>query len=145
MDAVKVTVNHRDYILKDGQTGTIRCAGQEMTTDFKITFITAGSFTFNGFTTSSKGGASTGLACAGCEMPTDIVIRGGVEENTMVVDSPKPIEVSTVEALDDLLGSATDADVGGVYKYTGESTDWYVNGKVHRYEKNTLYIISKEY
>lgn len=47
-----------------------------------------------------------------------------------------PIEVATETEMDSVLVNATAADVGKIYKYTGETTDTYTNGE--------LYIVKAE-
>lgn len=46
------------------------------------------------------------------------------------------IEVSTASEMDEILSNATDADIGKVYYYIGESTD--------TYEQGALYMITQE-
>lgn len=47
-----------------------------------------------------------------------------------------PIPVSSATEMDDILASATEDDVGTIYKYTGTTTD--------TYEQGALYIIANE-
>ena len=51
-----------------------------------------------------------------------------------IVDSPLPIEVSTEAEMNALLATA---DVGSIYKYTGENTDTYENGALYIVEAVT--------
>ena len=45
--------------------------------------------------------------------------------------SALPIEVSTEDEMTAILTGATDADIGAVYKYIGETTDTYENGELY--------------
>ena len=57
------------------------------------------------------------------------VLSGGIQR------SPLPIEVSTEDEMTAILASATEADIGAIYKYTGTT------GK---YTRGGLYIITEE-
>lgn len=63
------------------------------------------------------------VSCNGKKMTTDVII-----EVPMTTDSPIPTEVSTEAEMNTLLSSG---EVGGVYKYTGETTDAYENGVLY--------------
>ena len=56
-------------------------------------------------------------------------LSGGIQR------SPLPIEVSTEDEMTVILASATEADIGAIYKYTGTT------GK---YTSGSLYIITEE-
>lgn len=62
------------------------------------------------------------------KMKTDIVITVPSGSGGTVKDSALPIEVSTEAEMTALL---TSGEVGGVYKYTGETTDTYENGALY--------------
>lgn len=64
------------------------------------------------------------------KMKSDLVVT--VPEAT---DSPLPIEVSTEAEMTALL---TSGEVGGVYKYTGETTDTYENGALYVLENDLI-------
>lgn len=64
------------------------------------------------------------------KMKSDIVVT--VPEAT---DSPLPVEVSTEAEMTALLESG---EVGGVYKYVGETTDAYENGALYVLENNLI-------
>lgn len=51
----------------------------------------------------------------------------------LTADSPLPVDVATAEEMNALLETA---EVGSVFKYTGETTDTYENG--------ALYIVTEE-
>ncbi len=74
------------------------------------------------------------LPIADKEMKTDIVITVPEAESggDSGIDSALPIEVSTAADMDALLELG---DVGGIYKYVGESTEVY--------ERNALYILEE--
>lgn len=55
--------------------------------------------------------------------------------NVEATDSPLPIEVSTEAEMTELLESG---EVGGVYKYTGETTDAYENGALYVLEAELI-------
>lgn len=46
-----------------------------------------------------------------------------------------PIEVAFVSTMDDILANATEADVGKVYRYSGDPTDIYENGAIYIIEE----------
>lgn len=54
-----------------------------------------------------------------------------------VQDSPQPIEIGTVSTLEALSG------VGGIYKYTGESTKDYINGGLYIVESGNGYNVRR--
>lgn len=81
MDALIVTLGDQISVLEAGQSGTIRCAGKQMTANFAVEFNTVGSFTYNGVKTTGRPGSKSGLKCAGQMMATDIVITAGEEES----------------------------------------------------------------
>ena len=47
----------------------------------------------------------------------------------------KPVELSTEAEMDAALSEASEASVGTVYKYTGETTDRYENGAIYIIEE----------
>lgn len=85
--------------------------------------------TYNSKTTEVANGKIATLSCNGKKMKSDISIE--------VTDSPLPIEVSTEAEMTALL---TSGEVGGVYKYVGETTDAYENGALYVLEEGASLI-----
>lgn len=77
-----------------------------------------------------EGGNTATLPVKGKEMETDILVTVPEAE-----DSAVPIEVATEAEMTALLESG---EVGGVYKYVGESTDAYENGALYVLEEDAL-------
>mgnify|MGYP003300014451 FL=1 len=87
---------------------------------------------YNGSTIASlDNGQTATLACSGKKMKSDIVITA--PENIIVTNSPLPIEVGSEIEMNALLYSG---EVGGVYKYVGDSSG--------TYEKYALYVLEEE-
>lgn len=68
----------------------------------------------------------------------DLVIKANEVETETIVDSPLPIEISTEAEMTALLETA---EVGSVYKYTGE-TGTYENGALYVVEEEAVTLIS---
>lgn len=81
-----------------------------------------------------ENGNKATIPIAGKKMKTDIVITVPEAESggDSGIDSALPVEVSTAADMDALLELG---DVGGIYKYVGESTEVY--------ERNALYILEE--
>lgn len=117
--------NEQDYILENGEPGY----------DTKEHILKIG----NGESSWEQLAPARSL-----RIETQKIVKNGVYSNIEynnievsveggdVVDSAKPIEVATEQAMDELLASATDQDVGSVYKYIGGGT---------KYEAGALYIL----
>jgi hypothetical protein len=80
-----------------------------------------------------EGGNTAMLPVKDKQMATDIVVT--VPE---AIDSPLPTEVSTEAEMTALLESG---EVGGVYKYMGETTDAYENRALYVLEKTDEYYV----
>lgn len=89
--------------------------------------------TYNGKTTELADGYIATLPCKDLKMETDVVVEA--PEPAEISDSPLPTEVSTEAEMTALLESG---EVGGVYKYTGETTDTYENGALYVLENNLI-------
>lgn len=72
-------------------------------------------------------GQSATLQCNGKKMVGDVKVTA-----PEVVDNPLPIEISTADEMNALLETA---EVGSVYKYTGETTETYENGALYVVEE----------
>lgn len=79
-----------------------------------------------------EGGNTATLPVKDLKMKSDIVITVPEAANDGGTNSPLPVEVSTAADMDALLELG---DLGGIYKYVGESTEVY--------EKNALYILEE--
>ena len=90
--------------------------------------------TYNSKTTEVANGKIATLSCNGKKMTTDVVI-----EVPTTTDSPLPTEVSTEAEMTALL---TSGEVGGVYKYVGETTDAYENGALYVLEEEEVVLVS---
>lgn len=92
--------------------------------------------TYNGnIIASLEGGNIATLQCAGKKMIDDIIVT-----TPEIEDSPLPIEVATEEEMNALLGTA---EIGDIYKYTGETTDTYENGALYVVEElETTYSLT---
>lgn len=88
--------------------------------------------TYNGKTTELADGYIATLPCKDLKMETDVVVEA--PEPAEISDSPLPIEVSTEAEMTALL---TSGEIGGVYKYVGETTDAYENGALYVLEEET--------
>lgn len=85
--------------------------------------------TYNENVIASLGAGQTAtLQCNGKKMIDNIIVTAPEVEN-----SPLPIEVATEEEMNSLLETA---EIGDIYKYTGETTDTYENG--------ALYVVEEE-
>ena len=74
-----------------------------------------------------EAGKTATLTCKDKKMKTDIIIAAPVIE-----DSATPVEVATADEMATLLETA---EVGAIYKYTGETTDAYENGVLYMVEE----------
>ena len=84
---------------------------------------------YNGSTIANlESGQTATLACSGKKMASDLEIVA-----PQATDNPLPIEISTETEMTALLETA---EVGSIYKYTGETTDTYENG--------ALYVVEEE-
>jgi len=82
-------------------------------------------------------------------IPEGFIIPSGVKEIAVngehnvteyarvKVDVPQglPLEVSTEAKMNNILSTATESELGKVYKYTGETTDSYENGAIYIIEE----------
>ena len=85
--------------------------------------------TYNENVIASLGAGQTAtLQCNGKKMASDIIVTAPEIEN-----SPLPIEVATEEEMNALLETA---EIGDIYKYTGETTDAYENGALYVVEES---------
>lgn len=76
---------------------------------------------------SLEAGQSATLQCNGKKMVGDVVVTA-----PKPVDNPLPIEIASADEMTALLSTA---EVGAVYKYTGETTDTYENGGLYVVEE----------
>lgn len=89
--------------------------------------------TYNGNSIASlKSGETAIVECDGMKMTSDLTITAPAFE-----DSPLPIEVATADEMTALLSTA---EVGAIYKYTGETTDTYENGALYVVESDVTLI-----
>ena len=85
---------------------------------------------YNGSTIAElNAGETATLSCEGKKMVSDVVVK--VNEVEEKEDSPLPTEIATEDEMTALLSTA---EVGAVYKYTGESGT---------YETDALYIVAE--
>lgn len=77
---------------------------------------------------SLEAGQSATLQCNGKKMVGDVVVTA-----PKPVDNPLPIEIATADEMTALLSTA---EVGAIYKYTGETTDTYENGALYVVEES---------
>lgn len=82
---------------------------------------------------SLEGGNIATLQCAGKKMIDNIIVTAPEIEN-----SPLPIEVATEEEMNALLETA---EIGNIYKYTGE-TGTYENGALYVVEEDDTYSLT---
>ena len=85
--------------------------------------------TYNENVIASLGAGQTAtLQCNGKKMASDIIVTAPEVAEPEITDSPLPIEISTADEMTALLETA---EVGSIYKYTGETTDTYENGALY--------------
>lgn len=90
--------------------------------------------TYNENVIASLGAGQTAtLQCNGKKMTSDIIVTAPEVAEPEITDSPLPIEITSADEMTALLSTA---EVGSVYKYTGETTDTYENG--------ALYVVGEE-
>ena len=116
-----------DYTLSIASVETLTLYIVEGEKEPKVTI------TYNENVIASLGAGQTAtLQCNGKKMASDIIVTAPEVAEPEVTDSPLPIEVSTADEMTALLETA---EVGAIYKYTGETTDTYENG--------ALYVVAK--
>lgn len=82
---------------------------------------------------SLEAGQTATLQCNGKKMVSDVIVT-----TPEITDSPSPIEIPTEAEMTALLETA---EIGSVYKYTGETTDTYENGALYIVEAATFSLI----
>lgn len=96
-----VEVKYNDTViasLEAGQTATLQCANKKAASDITITFVLAGTITYNGTETAVEAGKTATFKCAGKKMLSDItVVIAEVKEEPTRVKLEAPVIELVIE------------------------------------------------